>query len=73
MKLELISTPQTRLVSEGDAGRLVRNSMVEALWVDCDNRAKVDLKLGRNKKGHTYFGQKNTTTLQADEMISGQP
>ena len=28
-------------MSEGDAGRLVRNSMVEALWVDCDNRAKV--------------------------------
>ena len=25
---------------EGDAGRLVRNSMVEALWTDCENRAK---------------------------------
>ena len=37
-------------MSEGEEGRLVRNSMVEALWVDCDNRAKVirfckDLKL----------------------------
>jgi len=29
-----------RLMKEGDAGRLVRNSMVEALWTDCENRAK---------------------------------
>jgi len=29
-----------RLMSEGDAGRAVRNAMVEALWLDCDNRAK---------------------------------
>jgi len=29
-----------RLMSEGDPGRMVRNSMVEALWVDCDSRAK---------------------------------
>jgi len=29
-----------RLMSEGDPGRMVRNSMVEALWMDCDNRAK---------------------------------
>merc|ERR1711976_629578 len=25
---------------EGDEGRIVRNAMVEALWIDCDNRAK---------------------------------
>jgi len=29
-----------RLMQEGDAGRMVRNSMVEALWADCENRAK---------------------------------
>ena len=29
-----------RLMSEGDMGRMVRNNIVEALWVDCDNRAK---------------------------------
>jgi len=29
-----------RLMAEGDSGRVVRNSMVEALWMDCDNRAK---------------------------------
>jgi len=29
-----------RLMSEGDAGRAVRNALVEALWIDCDNRAK---------------------------------
>jgi len=29
-----------RLMSEGDYGRAVRNSMVEALWQDCDTRAK---------------------------------
>jgi len=29
-----------RLMQEGDAGRMVRNSMVEALWTDCENRAK---------------------------------
>jgi len=29
-----------RLMQEGDAGRMVRNSMVEALWSDCENRAK---------------------------------
>jgi len=29
-----------RLMNEGDSGRAVRNSMVEALWLDCDNRAK---------------------------------
>ena len=28
-------------MAEGDSGRAVRNSMVEALWMDCDNRAKV--------------------------------
>ena len=28
-------------MSEGDSGRVVRNAMVEALWLDCDNRAKV--------------------------------
>ena len=32
---------QSRLMGEGDEGRVVRNSMVEALWVDCDTRAKV--------------------------------
>ena len=30
----------SRLMGEGDEGRIVRNSMVEALWVDCDTRAK---------------------------------
>ena len=25
---------------EGDYGRIVRNAMVEALWQDCDTRAK---------------------------------
>ena len=29
-----------RLMAEGDMGRMVRNNIVEALWVDCDNRAK---------------------------------
>jgi len=29
-----------RLMQEGEAGRMVRNSMVEALWTDCENRAK---------------------------------
>ena len=29
-----------RLMAEGDEGKLVRNSMIEALWVDCDTRAK---------------------------------
>jgi len=29
-----------RLMAEGEEGRLVRNSMVEALWADCENRAK---------------------------------
>ena len=28
-------------MGEGDEGRIVRNAMVEALWIDCDNRAKV--------------------------------
>ena len=32
---------QSRLMGEGDEGRIVRNAMVEALWIDCDNRAKV--------------------------------
>jgi hypothetical protein len=31
---------QCRLMSEGEYGRIVRNSMVEALWQDCDTRAK---------------------------------
>jgi len=30
----------SRLMGEGDEGRIVRNAMVEALWIDCDNRAK---------------------------------
>lgn len=30
----------SRLMNEGDYGRIVRNSMVEALWQDCDGRAK---------------------------------
>jgi len=29
-----------RVMNDGDYGRVVRNSMVEALWQDCDNRAK---------------------------------
>jgi len=29
-----------RVMIDGDSGRLVRNSIVEALWQDCDNRAK---------------------------------
>jgi len=29
-----------RVMRDGDLGRLVRNSMVEALWQDCDTRAK---------------------------------
>jgi cytochrome b pre-mRNA-processing protein 3 len=29
-----------RLMNEGDYGRIVRNSVVEALWQDCDQRAK---------------------------------
>jgi len=29
-----------RVMRDGDLGRMVRNSMVEALWQDCDTRAK---------------------------------
>ena len=32
---------QARLMGVGDEGRIVRNALVEALWLDCDNRAKV--------------------------------
>jgi len=41
-----------RLMTEGDQGRLVRNSMVEALWADCENRAKAigDLSLSARSK-----------------------
>ena len=41
-----------RLMAEGDEGRLVRNSMVEALWVDCENRAKAigDMSLSTRSK-----------------------
>jgi len=41
-----------RLMAEGDQGRLVRNSMVEALWVDCENRAKAigDMSLSARSK-----------------------
>jgi len=30
----------SRLMNEGDTGRIVRNAMVEELWNDCDSRAK---------------------------------
>jgi len=30
----------SRLMNEGDYGKLVRNAIVEALWMDCENRAK---------------------------------
>merc|ERR1712026_24657 len=41
-----------RLMGEGDEGRLVRNSMVEALWMDCENRAKAigDMSLSARSK-----------------------
>ena len=39
-------------MTEGDQGRLVRNSMVEALWADCENRAKAigDMSLSARSK-----------------------
>ena len=42
----------SRLMAEGDQGRLVRNSMVEALWMDCENRAKAigDMSLSARSK-----------------------
>ena len=43
---------QCRLMSEGDQGRIVRNSLVEALWADCENRAKAigDMSLSARSK-----------------------
>jgi len=42
----------SRLMTEGEEGRIVRNSMVEALWVDCDTRAKAlgDMSTGTRSK-----------------------
>ena len=39
-------------MSEGDQGRMVRNSLVEALWADCENRAKAigDMSLSTRSK-----------------------
>ena len=39
-------------MSEGDQGRMVRNSLVEALWADCENRAKAigDMSLSARSK-----------------------
>ena len=39
-------------MSEGEQGRIVRNSLVEALWADCENRAKAigDMSLSARSK-----------------------
>ena len=39
-------------MSEGEEGRIVRNSLVEALWADCENRAKAigDMSLSARSK-----------------------
>jgi len=45
-----------RLMSEGDSGRVVRNAMVEALWLDCDNRAKAIGDMASSARSRTIAG-----------------